>query len=160
MFNKKEQVDTRVAILEEKFSVYEQMMTKMESAIHTISEAYQGISRMLSIHEEKIGNNSHSDSLILDTIKEMDKKNTEEHKKVLNKIEQLESKFENKDKDFKREIDDKLQKQDIKIDGLLRFRYLILGAIIFIGFLFSQQQIRILDVLPQQNPPSMIRPSK
>lgn len=160
MLNKKEQVDTRVAILEEKFSVYEQMMTKMESAIHTISEAYQGISRMLSIHEEKIGNNSHSDSLILQTIKDVETKNTEEHKKVLNKIEQLEIKFEENDKLFKNEFENKLEKQNIKIEGLMRFRLLIGGALIFIGFLFSQQQIRLLDFLPQQAPPDMIRPPK
>ena len=87
-------VDTRVAILEEKFSMYEQMMNKMESAIHTISETCQGISKMLAIHEERIESTYKSDDHILEKIKDMEKKNSEDHKKVIGKIEKLETKIE------------------------------------------------------------------
>ena len=160
MFNQQTTVDTRVAVLEEKFSVYEQMMTKMESAIHTISEAYQGISKMLAIHEQRIENSNNSDSLILQTIKDMDVKNTQEHLRVITKIEELEERIETNKKEIKEEFDGKNKLQDDKIEGLVRFRLLVGGAILVIVFLFTQQQIKIFEYLPFQQPPSTVRPSK
>lgn len=134
MSNQNTTVDTRVAILEEKFSVYEQMMNKMESAIHTISETCQGISKMLAIHEERIESTYKSDDHILEKIKDMEKKNSDDHNKVIEKIEKIET----------------------KIEGLTRFRWLVGGAIIFIVFLFTQQQIRILDYLPKTPVPDTV----
>lgn len=127
-------VDTRVAILEEKFSVYEQMMNKMESAIHTISETCQGISKMLAIHEERIETTYKADNNILEKIKDMEKKNSEDHKKVIEKIEKLET----------------------KIEGLVKFRWLVGGAIAFVAFLFTQQQIHFPDYLPKTPTPDTL----
>jgi chromosome segregation ATPase len=94
MFNKNEKVDTRVAILEEKFSVYEQMLTKIEDAIRAISETSQGISKMLAIHEERIEVSHKTDDSILVKLKEVEQKNNTEHGKVIKKIEGLETKIE------------------------------------------------------------------
>jgi hypothetical protein len=94
MFNKNEKVDTRVAILEEKFSVYEQMLTKIEDAIRAISETSQGISKMLAIHEERIEFSNKSDDSILVKLKEVEEKNNTEHNKVIKKIEGIETKLE------------------------------------------------------------------
>lgn len=160
MFRKGVQFDTRVAILEEKFSVYEQMMNKMESAILTISEAYQGISKMLAIHEEKLENSHTSDSLIAQSIKDIESKNSIEHLRVLEKIEKIEQKLEDRDKTNKEELEDKLKEQDNKIDGLIKFRFLVGGAIVLLGFLFTQQQIKIFEFLPTQSEPAIVRPSK
>lgn len=94
MFNKNEKVDTRVAILEEKFSVYEQMLNKIEDAIRAISETSQGISKMLAIHEERIEVSNKADSSTLVKLKEVEEKNNTEHHKVIKKIEGLETKLE------------------------------------------------------------------
>lgn len=160
MFRKGVQFDTRVAILEEKFSVYEQMMNKMESAILTISEAYQGISKMLAIHEEKLDTSHTSDSIIAQSIKEIEAKNSIEHLRVLEKIEKIEQKLEDKDKTNKKELEDKLKTQDDKIDGLVRFRFLVGGAVLLLGFLFTQQQVKIFESLPTHTQPAIVRPSK
>ena len=94
MFNKNEKVDTRVAILEEKFSVYEQMLNKIEDAIRAISETSQGISKMLAIHEERIEVSHKTDDSILVKLREVEQKNNTEHGKVIKKIEGLETKIE------------------------------------------------------------------
>lgn len=125
MLNPNNTVDTRVAILEEKFSVYEQMMSKMESAIHTISETCQGISKMLAIHEERIESTHKADTSILEKIKDIENKNSDEHKKVIEKIEKLET----------------------KIEGLIKFRWIVGGVVLFVAFIFTQQQINISDYL-------------
>jgi hypothetical protein len=136
VFNQNTPVDTRVAVLEEKFSVYEQMMNKMESAIHTISETCQGISKMLAIHEERIEATHKADSIIIERIKEMETRNTNDHNKVIERIDEIEN----------------------KIEGLIKFRWLLGGAIILVGFTFTQQQINIMDYLPKQDPPVIVKP--
>lgn len=94
MFNQNAPFDTRVAVLEEKFSVYEQMMNKLEAAIRTISETSQGISKMLAIHEERLENTTRSDALILQKISEIDSRNAVEHGKVIARIDELEDKVD------------------------------------------------------------------
>lgn len=160
MFNQNTPVDTRVAILEEKFSVYEQMMSKMESAIHTISEAYQGVSKMLAIHEQRIDTSNNADSTILETIKDLEKRNTEDHKEVILKIQKIEEKIESNIKELKEEFEEKENTQNSKIEGLIKFRWLIGGAILIIGFIFTQQQVQFFEFLPPQEPPAKILPSK
>jgi hypothetical protein len=160
VFNQNTPVDTRVAILEEKFSVYEQMMSKMESAIHTISEAYQGVSKMLAIHEQRIDTSNTADSTILETIKDLEKRNTEDHKEVILKIQKIEEKIETNIKELKEEFEEKENTQNSKIEGLIKFRWLIVGAILIIGFIFTQQQVQFFEFLPPQKPPAKILPSK
>ena len=153
-------VDTRVAILEEKFSVYEQMMTKMESAIHTISEAYQGVSKMLAIHEQRIDTSISSDTKIVESIKELEKRNTEDHKEVIVKIQKIQEKIESNIKELKDEFELKDGEQNNKIEGLIKFRWLIGGALLIIGFVFTQQQVQFFEFLPPQQPPARVTPSK
>ena len=103
------------------------MMNKMESAIHTISETCQGISRMIAIHEERIEGVHKTDNLILEKFKEMETRNILDHDKVIKKVEKLEG----------------------KVEGLTNFRWLIGGAIALTVFFFYQNQIRFADYLPK-----------
>ena len=134
MLNRNTPVDTRVAILEEKFSLYEQMMNKMESAIHTISETCQGISKMLAIHEERIESTNKSDDDIIEKIKELEKRNKDDHDRVISKIDKIET----------------------KIEDLTKFRWLVGGATILLVFVFSQQQFHIFDFLPKAESPARL----
>lgn len=160
MFNPNTPVDTRVAILEEKFSVYEQMMSKMESAIHTISEAYQGVSKMLAIHEQRIDTANSKESTILESIRDLERKNNDDHKEVILKIQKIEEKIESNIKELKEEFEIEQAAQDSKIEGLIKFRWLIGGAILIIGFIFTQQQVQFFEFLPQPQPPANVIPSK
>lgn len=137
MFNKNEKVDTRVAILEEKFSVYEQMLTKIEDAIRAISETSQGISKMLAIHEERIEVSNKTDDSILAKLKDVEDKNNTEHNKVMLKIEGLQT----------------------KIEDLTKFRWMavgIVGFIAMIGTLLSAVNLSIVEsklTVPSANLP-------
>ena len=90
MFNSPQTVDTRMAVIEEKFNVYEKMMTKLESAIQTISEINQNISRMLSVHEERLENCGKTDDMISRMISELKDENREQHDSVSERIDKIE----------------------------------------------------------------------
>ena len=70
MFNQNTSVDTKVAVLEQKVNTYEQMMYKIEDAIHAISETNQNISKMLAVHDERLEQVMRSDEVIIKMLAE------------------------------------------------------------------------------------------
>lgn len=66
------------------------MMKKIDSAIEKISETSQTISKMLAIHEERIEHVSKSDEVIIKMIEDIKSSNSEEHKKVIARVSEME----------------------------------------------------------------------
>jgi hypothetical protein len=90
---------------------------------------------MLAVHEEKLENSGKNDDLIIDRIKTIEVKNTEEHGRVIERFESLEEK-----------IDERIINLDKKVDDVVKFRWLVVGALVIISFVFSQSSM-VVDVL-------------
>jgi hypothetical protein len=101
-------LDTKVAILEERLNVYEQMMGRIDSAIEKISETNQTISKMLAVHEERLGQSGKSDAIIISMIEDVKKNITSEYLELDNKVSDLE----------------------VKVDDLFKFRWQVVGVIV------------------------------
>ena len=82
--------ETKLALLEEKLNIYEQMMRKIESAIEKIGETNQNISKMLAIHEEKIEHTSKSDNAIIQMVNDIKKTNSDDHTAVVERLSTME----------------------------------------------------------------------
>jgi uncharacterized protein YllA (UPF0747 family) len=134
MFNKSSN-ETKIAVLEERLTSYEVMMKKIDEAIQIMGKTSQSISKMLAVHEEKLEHNSKNDELIIDRIKTIEVKNTEEHSRVIERFEALEEK-----------IDGRIGAVDKKVDDVVKFRWLVVGALVIISFVFSQSSM-VVDVL-------------
>ena len=80
---------TKIALLEERLSVYEQMMRKIESAIEKIGETSQNISKMLAIHDEKIDQHEKTDNSLSKKIYEMHEESEANCKRVSARIDKL-----------------------------------------------------------------------
>lgn len=157
MFNRTQTVDTRMAVIEEKFTVYEKMMDKLESAIQTITEINQNISRLLSVHEEKIDGNIKTDEIIFDKIKNLEKKNTEEHQKVIDKLEKFEKDLVDDLNKEKKKSEEQINGIKGKIADITKFRWLVVGGLTVAVFVFANPHI-IVDILtPDQNSTSIER---
>ena len=87
-------LDTKVAVLEERLNVYEQMMSRIDSAIEKISETNQNISKMLAVHEERIEQSGKSDTIIMTMINDVKKNGTKEHLELKSQVDELEKKVE------------------------------------------------------------------
>ena len=146
MFNKTHDVDTRMAVIEEKFNLYEKMMTKLENAIQTISEINQNISRMLSVHEEKIDSTIKTDNVLFEKFKRMEDKNTEDHGRVIDRIEKVEYEIKKIISEEKIEREDHIKNVEQKVESVVKFRWIIVGAFAVIMFLFSNQSV-VFDIL-------------
>lgn len=101
-------LDTKVAILEERLNVYEQMMGRIDSAIEKISETNQNISKMLAVHEERLGQSGKSDTIIISMIEDVKKNITYEYLQLDTKVNGLE----------------------VKVDDLFKFRWQVVGVIV------------------------------
>ena len=134
MFSKSSN-ETKIAVLEERLTSYEVMMKKIDEAIQIMGQTSQNISKMLAVHEEKLDNTSKSDDIIFNRIKSMEDKNTEEHGRVLERFESLEKK-----------IDNRIELVDKKVDDVVKFRWIVVGALVIISFAFSQSSM-VVDIL-------------
>ena len=73
--------------------------------------------------------------MIIDRIKTMESKNTEEHHRVIERFEFIDSK-----------INDRIEILNKKVDEVTKFRWLILGGVMIISFIFSQSSM-VVDIL-------------
>ena len=133
MFNRS--TETKIAVLEERLTSYEAMMKKIDEAIQIMGQTSQSISKMLAVHEEKLENTNKTDEVIFNRIRSMEDKNTEEHGRVIEKFESLEKK-----------IDNRIESVDKKVDDVTKFRWLVVGALVIVSFVFSQSSM-VVDVL-------------
>jgi len=135
--NKSTNSDTKLAVLEERLSSYEVMMRKIDEAIQIMGKTSQSISKMLAVHEEKIDHCSKTDESISKSIEDMRNENKSQHKEVEKRIDGLET----------------------KIDEVVKFRWMILGAVVFISFALSQSPL-IIDILTPDSQPVKIESKK
>lgn len=134
MFSKSSN-ETKIAVLEERLTSYEVMMKKIDEAIQIMGKTSQSISKMLAVHEEKLEHNNKNDEVIFNRIRSMEVKNTEEHNRVIERLESLEEK-----------IDKRIEAIDAKVDEITKFRWLVVGALVIVSFVFSQSST-VVDVL-------------
>jgi len=92
MYNPPAPLETKVAVLEERLAVHEQMMSRIEAVIEKLSEVNSNVSKMLAVHEEKISSNEKVDNILFTKIDQLGSKMDSDHNVVLSKIQELEKK--------------------------------------------------------------------
>lgn len=131
----------KLDVLETKFNIYEelskQMLDKLEAAVDKISEANSTIANILTKHDARIEETLKNDQVFMKEIDEMKVENKEDHKRVYKRIESLEA----------------------KIEEFVKFRWIFVGAVIIISFMFSQSSF-VVDILTPAEEPAKIERSK
>jgi gas vesicle protein len=118
----------KLDVLETKFNIYEdlsrQMLDKLEAAVDKISEANSTIANILTKHDARIDQTLKNDQVFMKEIDEMKEENKKDHERVYSRIEKLET----------------------KIEDFVKFRWILVGAVIIISFIFSQSTT-VVDIL-------------
>jgi hypothetical protein len=83
----------KVAVLEEKLQNFENVVSKLDSAIEKIAEVNNNVSRMLAVHEERISKQEELDSVLFDKIDKLRDKMDVDHELVTSRISLLEKKL-------------------------------------------------------------------
>ena len=90
--------ETKIALLEERIHVYEQMMERIDTAIQKIGETSQNISQMLAIHNEKIEQCNRTDNIIVKMIEDIKVSSKEQHEEISRELGERIEKVEEKNK--------------------------------------------------------------
>ena len=80
----------KVAVLEQKFADFANIVNKLDDAIQKLSEVNTNVIKMLAVHDEKIEYGQRTDDLILKMIDNLKEENQKEHKKTSDRIDSLE----------------------------------------------------------------------
>lgn len=111
--------ETKIAILEERITAYEQMMERIDTAIQKIGETSQNISQMLAIHNEKIEQCNRTDNLIVSMIEDIKKSSKEEHDAI------------------SKELGERIEKVEEKVEEISQFKWKAVGALAIVAFLIG-----------------------
>ena len=111
--------DSKVAVLESKLNIYEElsreMLTKLEAAVEKISEGNNRIAQVLTKHDERIAQSMKTDSLIIKMIDELKVESEKDHKVLHDRI-------------------DKIQ---VEIKALSKFRWQVGGVLVVAALLIG-----------------------
>jgi DNA repair exonuclease SbcCD ATPase subunit len=110
MFNPSS-TETKIALLEERLSAYEQMMERIDTAIQKIGDTSQNISQMLAIHNEKIEQCNRTDNIIVKMIEDIKISSKEQHEEI------------------SRKLGERITKVEEKVETLSKFRWMAAGVI-------------------------------
>ena len=87
--------DSKVAVLESKLDIYEdlsrEMLSKLESAVEKISEGNNRIAAILAKHDERIEQSMKTDSLIIKMIDEMKETEEKNHRIIHERIDRIQT---------------------------------------------------------------------
>jgi len=131
--------DTKIAILEERLSVYEQMMERIDTAIQKIGETSQNISQMLAVHNEKIEQCNRTDNLIVSMIEDIKKSSKEQHDEISAKL------------------GERIDKVEEKVEEISQFKWKSVGALAIVAFLIGIIPTVTLLLKPSEAPPQQER---
>jgi uncharacterized coiled-coil protein SlyX len=101
--------ETKIAVLEERLSVYEQMISRIDAAIEKISETNQNISKMLAVHTEKIEQAVKTDNLIVSMIEEIKISSKEQHDLI------------------SEELGERIEKLEMKVENISKIKWMVVG---------------------------------
>lgn len=120
--------ESKLAVLESKMEMYEdiskEMLRKLDNTVERICEANTKIAEVLAKHDERIEQTLKTDELIIGMIEEF-KENEEKARKVLH---------------------NRIDKVQVKIEGLSKFRWQISGVLAFVMVIIAGSNINLLPI--------------
>lgn len=125
--------ETKIALLEERINVYEQMMQRIDTAIQKIGETSQNISQMLAIHNEKIEQSNRTDDIIVKMIEDIKVSSKEQHEAM------------------SKELGERIEKVEEKVEGISKFRWQVLGGLAVVAILIKFAPPMLSFLTPAQD---------
>ena len=114
--------------------------SRLDTAIEKLTDVSTSIKQMLAVHEEKISRQEQIDEVIFDKLKERAGEIDTVHRELSKEIQQVEKRLLIEMKQIKLDIGGRI--------GILeRYKWLVLGGAIVIGWVFSTNFKTIIDMM-------------
>ena len=113
---------------------------RLDVAIDKLTDVSTSIKQMLAVHEEKIGRQEQIDEIIFDKLKERASEIDQVHRDLTKEIQQVEKRLLIEMKSIKLDI-------GARVGILEKYRWIIMGGAIVIGFILSRNFAHIIQML-------------
>lgn len=108
--------DSRVSVIESKLETHEKYFIKIEESIEKLSDVSLSIKEMLIKHESKLEERVVEEDALYKKLEEMKQQSHEEHQ----------------------ELNLRIDKVELKVEELTKWRYLVAGGLVIIGLFIGQ----------------------
>ena len=114
--------------------------SRLDTTIEKLTDISTSIKSMLAVHEEKIARQEQIDDIIFDKLKERASEIDNVHKELTEEIRQTEKRLLIEIKSIKLDI-------GARVGTLEKYKWLIIGGAIVIGWVFSRNFQAIIDMM-------------
>jgi hypothetical protein len=132
--------------IESQIKVLETVVSRIDFSIEKLTEVSNNISKLLAVHDERINTLEKTNERSLDDIKELHSRITTVSREICEKIDQIEQTVELRLKQssvasteqhnkIQEDIEGQIEKMSDRISALEKWRWVLLGAGITIGFI-------------------------
>jgi hypothetical protein len=126
----------KVAVLEQKFADFVGIVNKLDDAIQKLSEVNTNLIKMLAVHDEKIEQCNKTDNIIISMIEDIKESSKAQHEAI------------------SKELGDRIERVEEKVESLTKFRWMAAGVIAFTlifmpvitNFVSNSLQVRVEQV--------------
>jgi len=113
---------------------------RLDTAIEKLTDVSSSIKSMLAVHEEKINRQEQIDEVIFDKIRERGNEIDEVYKQLQKELSQTEKRLCLEIKSLKLDF-------GTRVGILEKYRWLIMGGAIVVGFILSRNFVQIVQML-------------
>jgi len=113
---------------------------RLDIAIEKLTDVSTSIKQMLAVHEEKIARQEQIDEIIFDKLKERATEIDTVYKELQREIQQVEKRLLVEIKSLKLDF-------GARVGILEKYRWIIMGGAIVIGFILSKNFVKIIEML-------------
>jgi tetrahydromethanopterin S-methyltransferase subunit F len=128
------EVKSKVAVLEQRSDYQEHLIQKVDAAIQVMKDAVENVSKMLAVHNEKLGQHNKTETLMIEMIRE------------------IKENLEAEDVD----LSDRIDSVDTKIEDLKKFKWIAVGVGLAAGFIVTTVVSLASGILTGENIQSRI----
>ena len=131
-------VKVDVEILKRDIDRFSGLFDRLDATIEKLTEVSGGINRMLAVHENRLEQQEELTKHFITLMEERRRENSDKYEIVQNRITQTRDEMQQEIKDSIKEVVAKIDKLSETVNKLEKWKYLVVGGAITIGFLLAK----------------------
>lgn len=128
-------------LMETTVAVLQSVVYKIDNTVAEIARSSSEITRLLVVHDSRIGNLETGSKDTITDVKELYKKMSDNTKQIIDKIDLTETKLEEKLKEHADSAEEQYSAINKRISALENWRWFIIGGAIVVSYLLNNLDI-------------------
>lgn len=128
-------------LMETTVAVLQSVVYKIDNTVAEIARSSSEITRLLVVHDSRIGNLESGSKETITDVKEIYKKMSDNTKQIIDKIDLTETKLEEKLKEHADSAEEQYALINSRISALENWRWLIIGGAVVVSYLLNNLDI-------------------